>query len=200
MKKYWIAIAVIIIIGAALQHFLGATGSGTPSTTPRPGAPAERISVTTDTGSWQEYANNKLGFSASVPPGASVRGTAESDLAIFTLSASETGGKQAMVTLTKKKTPLNQEPYADIAAFWADEQRFVAAQGGVTSNERFMEVNGRSFFEVKEGNRQNNYMGLHRYLYEGGAFYEITLTIEGDLLEAKAVERLNEVAMTFTVK
>ena len=199
-KKSLVALGAILLVGVALQQYVSRSPAGKPSPSPRPGAADERISVKPDTSAWKEYVNEKLGFSVQYPENVSLRGTAESDLAILTLPIAQTNGKQAMITLTKKKVPLGQAPYASIEEFWKDEQRFIAANSGVTSNARTIELNGRAFWEAREDNRQVNYMGLHRYLKQGEAIYEITLTIEGEKLLAPAVELYNSILAMFTVR
>ena len=199
-KKFLAALGALLIVGLALQQYVLRFSPGKPSPSPRPEATNERILVKADTGGWKEYANEKLGFSVRYPEQISVRGTAESDLAILTLPIAETEGKQALITLTKKKVPLGQAPYADMQTFWKDEQRFIAANNGVISNARTVELNGRAFWEAHEDNRQNNYMGLHRYLKQGTTIYEATLTVEGEKLLESAVELYNNTLSTLTVK
>lgn len=201
LKKYLLAAGVIVVAGVLLQqYFKMSDGAKKPSPSPRPGAPAEKISVKVDTAGWNEYANTKLGFSIKYPQNVTLRGTEDSDFAILTLDRAETDGKQALIALTRKKIPIGQQPYATMEDFWKYEERMIAAQGGNTSNARYVEVNGRIFFEVREDNRQNNYMGLHRYIKEPGGIYEVTLTMEGEKLFPSAVERYNKILTAFAAR
>lgn len=200
IKKLLIAVGVILVFGVLLQQYFKRVAQPGSSSGEAQKQETERVTIKTDTNRWQEYTNEKLGFLVKYPKGTTLRGTPESDLAILTLERNATGNKQALITLTKKKVPLGREPYKTIEEFWKDEEGFISANSGVSSNARYVELNGRTFWEAREDNRQNNYMGLHRYLKEGENIYEATLTIEGEKLEASVMEFYNEILTTLTVK
>ena len=197
-KKVLIALGIIALGGVVLQQYVLRAGNRA-SVALGLGDSPERISVRADASGWKEYTNTKLGFSVKHPEDVTLRGTPESDLAILTMPTTRTGGKQALITLTKKKIPLGQAPYASMEEFWKDEERFIAANSGVTTGARYIDFNDRIFWEAREDNRQINYMGLHRYLKQGEAIYEVTLTIEGEKFLESAVSLYNEILATFLV-
>ena len=144
-KKILLTFAAIIAVGILLQQYFKNTAGDDSFTPPGSNTSIKKISVKTNTDDWETYTNEKLGFSAKYPKNASLRGHAESDLAIFTLSTKETSGKQSLITLTKKKVPLGKEVYASMEEFWEDEQRFIVANNGVVSDAQYVEINGRIF-------------------------------------------------------
>ncbi|MDP3963001.1 MAG: hypothetical protein Q8Q39_00730 [bacterium] len=199
-KIFWIAVVIIIAIGILLQQYLKNAGpsSGDPSATPRPTAP-EDISVDANINDWLVYENKKMQFTAKYPASANLRGTAESDVVIFEFKPAEMQNTSANATLRKRNAPLGKEPYATVEAFWEDEKTFIASQSGVVSNERYVSVNDRTFFEAQEDNRLNNYMGLHRYILLNGNVYEASLVVAGDRLLAPAVDAFNAIVSTFDI-
>ncbi|MDO8558344.1 MAG: hypothetical protein Q7S09_04130 [bacterium] len=200
-KKAWLAAIAILIFGVLLQQYFKRTGGSFPGPSASPGsdAPQERILVKVNTDGWKEYLNEKLGFSVKYPESVSLRGQAESDFAILTLSRDETEGKQSLITLTRKKIPLGREPYASMEEFWKDEQENITANSGVVSGMRYVQVNDRIFWEAREDNRQINYMGLHRYLKITSGVYEVGLNVEGEKLFQSAVDRYNQILSTLTL-
>ena len=201
IKKISISIGAILLFGVALQQYLARNpgGSGNLTAGLLVGAPAENISVKANADGWNTYKNEKLGFSVQYPKNVALRGNADSDLAILTLDRNETNNKQALITLTKKKVPLGKEPYASLEEFWKDEEGQITANNGLTSRARYVAVNERTFFEVQEDNRQNNYLGAHRYSKAGDGIYEITLTMEGEQILKEVTELYNRITATFVV-
>lgn len=194
----WVSVAALLIIGFALQQYLTrSTGTnGNPNASPRPMV----ITVNTDAAGWKEYSNTKNGFTVKYPANANLRGLADSDYAIIELDKAVTGGKQAMVTMAKKNTPLGAAPYASMDEFWNQEKDMLVANGGVVVSTQNTILNGRTFFEAREDNKQNNYTGLHRYIMNDHGVFELALTIEGDKIDSKTIDLYNRMASTFEMK
>jgi hypothetical protein len=196
--KLFIALGAIIAGGIILQQFLR-IGSGRQTANNQP-ASVKEITVDTKTDGWLEYANTKLGISIKYPASYALRGTPESDMAIFTMDRTEAAGKTAFITVAKKINPLGKASYASLDDFWQDEQAFLVSQGGVVSNEQKIKLNGREFLQSTEDNRQNNYMGIHRYVKQGDSVYEISFSIEGDKIPERGNQVLDQMSAVYVIK
>src|SRR5205085_1838674 len=123
-KPALIALGFILVGGILLQLYFKLSAS------PRGTSPQiEKISASAPGSDWQTYTNTKLGFRVKFPSSVTLRGTAESDFAIFTLDAAKIG-KQALITFSKKTPPIGKT-YGSLEEFWKDGKGDIEKNGGI---------------------------------------------------------------------